>query len=628
MKGPAIVLLAVALFAPAPAAAQQAASAAPVTYDVAFPNAKHHEARITVTFRGLTPGKPLEAVMARSSPGRYALHEFSKNVYDVQVTDSKGKPLAFTRPTPYEWDVAGHDGTVTVAYTVFGDHADGTYAGIDSTHAHFNMPSSFMFAHGLEKRPIRVTFHPINGWRVATQLVPACNAPGYTECQADTYTAPELQYFMDSPVELSDFDLHEWKVGPGDKYTMRVALHHLGTPEQAAGFADAVKRIAQEEAAVFGEYAPYDFGTYTFLVDFLPWVYGDGMEHRNSTLITAQGSLSEDAARLISTPTHEFFHSWNMERIRDKGIEPFDFERADMSDNLWFGEGFTQYYTPLIMKRAGVRTLDQYAGEMGNYLDAVINSPARRIRSAVEMSEYAPFADAAVSIDLVNRPNVFISYYTWGAVIGLGLDMILRQRYHLSVDDYMRAMWQQYGKLQKDETPQRPYTTADLRRTLGELTKDTAFANDFFRRYVEGHEVVDYKALLAPAGLLLRPAHPDAAWLGPLRYIRFDSAGAFVAAPLPAGTPLYDAGVDEDDRIVTIDDRPVPDRAALEQALAAHKPGDRIAVVHVQRAMKKTATVTLEADPTLELVTYEAAGMPVTDAMKQFREDWLGTHVK
>ncbi|HET9982574.1 MAG TPA: PDZ domain-containing protein [Longimicrobiales bacterium] len=631
MKVAALAVVAAASLAPAVAGAQQTparGAAAPVTYDVAFPNAVHHEARITVTFRGLAPGRPLEALMARSSPGRYALHEFAKNVYDVSATDSRGRKLATTRPSPYEWDVAGHDGTVSIAYTVFGDHADGTYAGIDSTHAHFNMPAAFMFARGLENRPIRVTFHPRPGWKIATQLVPACNPPGMSECQENTFTAPHLQYFMDSPTELSAYDVHEWKAGPGGKYTMRLALHHLGTPQEAAAYTEWVQKVVREEEAVFGELAPYDYGNYTFLVDYLPWVFGDGMEHRNSTLITGTRSLRDAAARNIGTVAHEFFHSWNMERIRDRAIEPFAFERADMSGNLWFGEGFTQYYTPLIVRRAGIMSLDDYAGAVGGTVNAVVNLPGRRFRSAVEMSEYAPFADAAVSIDLVNQPNTFISYYTWGAAIGLALDLTLRERYKLTLDDYMRAMWQGYGRLQANGTPQRPYTRADLRRTLGQLTKDTAFADDFFRRYIEGREVVDYKPLLAPAGLLLRPANAGKAWLGPTYMLRFEEGAAVVAGPTLIGTPLYAAGIDNGDRIEAVDGRPVTDEAALLAMVQAHRPGDAVPIRYVERGETKTGELRLAEDPTLEVVSYEAAGMPVTDAIRGFRAGWLESRAR
>ena len=180
----------VVVFAAA-AAAQQ-----PTVYTITFPAPEHHYAEIEATF----PSAPatLEARMARSSPGRYAIHEYSKNVFDVRAFDGKGKELATVRPNPYQWNVTGHDGTVRITYKIFGNHVDGTYLGIDSSHAHMNIPATFMFARGFDARPIRVTFVQPKGknWKIATQLFP-------TE-DPFTFTAPNFQYFMDSPTEISD----------------------------------------------------------------------------------------------------------------------------------------------------------------------------------------------------------------------------------------------------------------------------------------------------------------------------------------------------------------------------------------------------------------------------------------
>ena len=135
-------------------------SQSPVEYDVSFDNAVHHEARITVTWRNIG-SEPLQMRMSRSSPGRYATHEFGKNVYKVWVVDGDGNQLDYTRPNPYQWDVAGHDGTVSVTYTLYADRAGGTYSGIDLTHAHLNMPATFMWARGFDDHPISISFNPV-----------------------------------------------------------------------------------------------------------------------------------------------------------------------------------------------------------------------------------------------------------------------------------------------------------------------------------------------------------------------------------------------------------------------------------------------------------------------------------
>ena len=263
-----------------------------VRYTVSFPNAAHHEARVVAEFPA-AGRDTLEIWMSRSSPGRYALHEFAKNVYDVAVTDPAGRALPVIRRDPYRWLVMGRGRPVRFAYTLFGDRGDGTYSQIDPTHAHLNMPATFAWASGLAARPVVVRFQiPVgSGWRVATQLVPTSDPL--------MWMAPDLAYFMDSPAELSDFRVRSWTVvGPGGRTdTIRIALHHQGTDAELDAFADAARKVVAEQVAIYGEAAHFDHHRYTFLADYLPWASRDGMEHRNSTVLTASGSLARDGTR-------------------------------------------------------------------------------------------------------------------------------------------------------------------------------------------------------------------------------------------------------------------------------------------------------------------------------------------
>ena len=190
------------------------------------------------------------------------------------------------------------------------------------------------------------------------------------------------------------------------------------------------RRSSAKRSPLFGELPEFDSNTYTFLTAYLPWASGDGMEHRNSTSLTSSGrfAIRNQRAGLLGTVSHEFFHAWNMERIRSAGIEPFDFEEADISGELWLGEGFTSYFDGLILHRAGLLPLDGLLGELAGTINAVHVRPGPQFRSPVEMSELAPFVDAAASIDRTAWPNLFISYYTYGSAIGLGLDLSLRDR--------------------------------------------------------------------------------------------------------------------------------------------------------------------------------------------------------
>src|SRR6188768_1830268 len=404
-----LVVLTVAALAAAPAAAPAAAQSA-IVYSVAFPAPQHHYAQVELTLPDL-PAAPLQLRMSRSSPGRYALHEFAKNVFDVHAFDKRGAELRIVRPNPHQWDVAQHPARVRVTYKVFGNLVDGTYLGIDASHAHMNMPATLMWARGLDARPVRVTFAPPEGsdWKPATQLFPT-DDPW-------TFTAPNLQYLMDSPTELSNQSFRSFTVrnADGKQFTIRTAVHHDATEADVDEYAAATEKIVREHGAVFGEFPEFDGGTYTFLGDYVPWGGGDGMEHRNSTVVAEGASIKGNVRGVLGTVSHEFFHAWNVERIRPKTLEPFSFEDANMSGELWLAEGFTQYYGQLIMARAGLSAGEQTLLSLANSALGVASSPAHRFRSAVEMSQLAPFTDAARSNDPTNYGYTFINYYPYGS---------------------------------------------------------------------------------------------------------------------------------------------------------------------------------------------------------------------
>jgi predicted metalloprotease with PDZ domain len=404
-------------------------------------------------------------------------------------------------------------------------------------------------------------------------------------------------------------------------------VHHTGTEAQVDSYTVMAKRIVAEEIAAMGEPAAYDFGSYTFIADYLPWANGDGMEHRNSTIITSPRGLGDQASRVavLGTLAHEFFHSWNVERLRPRSLEPFDFERENMSGELWFAEGFTSYYDDLFVRRAGYLTDEEYAGALTSPVNAVINTPARRHGSAVEMSRQAPFVDAGVSLDPTNARNTYLSYYTWGSAIGLGLELTLRTRFNLTLDDYMRAVWSRYGRPQTAAlAPARPYTQADLRAVLGEVTRDTAFAADFFRRYVEGREVVDYERLLRAGGFVVARAAPGRPFLG--ASLENDSAAVLVSGVLETGS-LHPAGISNGDRIHSVDGEATPTSEALGAIVARHRAGDVVRVEFSGRGVRRTVPVTLRERPDLQVRTFESAGLPVTDSIRAFRRSWLGSRV-
>jgi predicted metalloprotease with PDZ domain len=594
----------------------------PVSYRLSFEERVHRLMQVELALTDVPPGR-LELRMSRTSPGRYALHEFAKNVFDVRITDAAGRPLVVTRPSLHQWDVADPPAEVRVGYRVFGDRVDGTYLGIDTTHAHINMPAALMWARGFEQRPVIVSFEqpPGSSWRVATQLLTGGNP--------FTFSAPNLQYLMDSPTEFSAFALRTFTINDGQRTPVfRVALHHQGTDAELDGFARDVESIVREARHVFREFPAFEGNTYTFIADYLPWASGDGMEHRNSTILTSARPLSTHRLDLLDTVSHEFFHAWNVERIRPAALEPFDFGDASVTTELWLAEGFTSYYGPLVMKRADLYSLEDFLKEMGRAINTVRNGPGRQFRSLVEMSRFAPLVDAATSTDPTNFDNTFISYYTWGEAVALGLDLVLRERSagRATLDDFMRTMWTRFGTsaARSAGAVAAPYTGADVRAVLSEVAGDEAFASDFLARYVEGRDVVDYAPLLARAGIVMRPAEPGRAFAGEFT-MEETPRGPRITSLALYGSPLHAAGLDRDDVIVSLRGTRVMRSEDVDRLLGMSKPGEEVAVVFERRGQQVKATIELAENPAIELVAAESAGQTLTAEQRRFREAWLSS---
>lgn len=570
-------------------------------YTISFENAVHHEAFITATFPNITTDT-LAVRMSRTSPGRYALHEFAKNVYGFKAYDGKGNLLKVHRPDPYQWQVYGHDGTVKIEYLLFANRGDGTYSQVDETHAHLNIPATFMYAPSLELRDIEVSFviRKNLNWKVATQL---------PLVSGTTYAALNLQYFMDSPVEISNFGLREFQV---DGQTIQLVLHHNGTEEEFNTYFEKVKKVVLAEKEVYGELPDFDYGRYTFLACYIPNASGDGMEHRNSTILTSTRGLANGGMEgNIGTVSHEFFHAWNVERIRPRSLEPFDFEEANMSGALWYAEGFTSYYTNLILCRAGLISPKEYIEGLTGTFNYVWNSPATHFFNPIEMSYQAPFVDAATSVDPVNRENTFISYYSYGSVLGLALDLSLRE-IGLNLDDFMKLVWNKYGKTQT------PYTIEDLRNTLNEYA-GKEFGETFFGSYIQKSEMPDYESLFNAVGVGLT-TNPNIPYLGISARLNGDGNGEITSNP-KMGSPAYEAGLDKGDVITAINGEKFPDGMQFDAFISQFKPGDVLKVDFERFGLPKSTNVTLRPSSMYTIVVKEDETL--TKKQRNTRKEWL-----
>lgn len=576
-----------------------------ITYRLDLSNVRQHELGITVDFPAVPDGV-FYVKMPQFSPGRYAQHNFARNVYGLQAVGADADAVRIDRVDPSTWAITGHRGSVRLQYTLFANGGDGTYSGIDDRKLHLNMPASFLYGEALNDRPVllHIPGDQRPDWEVATQLVDVGNR---------RYAAPDYYYFYDSPTLVGEMQRAAFPVtSPGRVDTIEVALLGDATAETFGHYVGWVDSVVHAQQRVFGELPAFDYGRYTFLLSYNPWVRGDGMEHRNSTVCSAPVVLEGNQSRLIGTVSHEFFHCWNVERIRPASLEPFDFDHVNMSGELWFAEGFTSYYDDLSLVRAGILGVEEYARNLADQLNYVVHSPGRRYRGPAEMSRLAPFVDAATANDPDNYANTYISYYTYGAVLGLALDLELRQRGH-SLDELMRLTWQRYGK------PEIPYHIHDLQMALGEVSGDSTWAAAWFADHIYGSQLPDYGQLLEPYGIRLSQARPDSAGFFGL-HLEEGTEGLEVAGTIYETNPLYAAGVDQGSLILSLNGQPVRNRSEWDAAVATLRTGKSYRIGYRQLGREKFGEFTAAPSP-----AFRSALQP--DAPEESvarRAGWLG----
>ncbi len=618
-----------------------------VAYHFDFSNRVHHTTKVTISVPKVPNKEFLNLRMSRSSAGRYALHEFAKNVYSVIAFDAKGNKLEVVRSSPYTWNVLKPTDNMKVEYTLFADYADGTYSGINTIQAHLNAPATYLLVDNFydenfdkidlikrnseenkKKQTIKVTFSLPQNYKDSDNNLKDSNAEKWTvatqlpQLNDSVFYAPNYYYLLDSPVLIGDLFWSEWKEA-GQNY--RVALNKTGTEtteEEANQFVENIKRIVKEEIALFGEAPTFDYGTYTFLLNYQPTAHGDGMEHRNSTIISQDDKL--DFGHLY-TVAHEFIHAWNIERLRPESLEPFDFSSTNMSSELWFGEGFTSYYTYVIMRRAGLIDDTTFANLMNGMLNYVLTSPGHNFHSPAQMSQQAAFADAATANDPLSHHNTFITYYYYGGIMGLALDLELRKRFDKNLDDYMQALWKQFGKTEK------PYTMTNLKQTLAELTNDKQFAEDFFGNHITGNKLPDYNELLSTVAMEFQLTQKGKLWFGKVGLNiddKEESKNATISNYMLYGSPFYNAGLEKGDVLVSINNKLITSVNEYKEVLQTLEEGEKATITFERLGEKNTVEVVPEQIPYRALV-YLAENEPFVKAKQvEERKKWLSSKQK
>jgi predicted metalloprotease with PDZ domain len=409
---------------------------------------------------------------------------------------------------------------------------------------------------------------------------------------------------MDSPTEISNHMLRAFNV---EDQTIKFALHHNGTEEEFDRYFENVKKVVLQQKAIFGELPTYDYGEYIFLGCYIPNATGDGMEHRNSTIVTSTRSLANGGIDgNIGTVSHEFFHCWNVERIRPQSLEPFDFEDANMSGELWFAEGFTSYYDDLTLTRAGLITHEDYIKGLAGTFNYVWNSPGRQFFNPIEMSYQAPFVDAARSVDDVNRGNTFISYYSYGSMLGLALDLSLRAQ-NLNLDDYMKLVWTVYGKVETY------YTIDDLHQTLNSYA-GVEFGDAFFNNYIYKSEMPDFETLFETVGVDLKQQTDKAAFGLRLR-------NRVITSNTQIGSAAYNTGLEKGDKLLKIAGIEINETSDLNKVLGNFEPNQTLDIVYERFGKQQAIKMTLDADTSYTIASSE----DLSEIARANRNAWLGS---
>jgi len=495
-----LAALALAALLPPTLPAQQRATAAPlgIAYRVAMPEPASHLYHIEIDVDGARgPTVPLQLPVW--SPGRYAKMDFAKNIQDFAATDGAGRRLAWDKTSGSTWVVrTGGARSVRIRYRAFTNQLSGTFSVLDTAHANWNGASLFMYVDGRKPNPVTLTIAPPAGWQVIN---------GETRSAGQlVYRFPTYDHLIDTPTEIAPTLAVDSFVVDGRKY--RTVIHHNGPMASGvrARFVGDVQKIVRYQNTVF---TPPPIDQYTFLFN-LGYAGGDGMEHLNSTQVIDSRPLANGNDTLallpgIGTASHEYFHVWNVKRVRPVALGPFDYTREQYQPSLWVAEGWTQYYGHAALGRSGVVSRADFYRQMASTISQNLTAPGRKEVSARMASFHAPFWDGAVQQQPTNGGNTFFSYYTKGAGLALYLDLYLRAASNnaRSLDDAFNVLKRRTWNAPNTSyyLQGRGYTERDVELAVSEAAGEDM--QPWFDRYVAGTDDADYDAVLARAGLRL-----------------------------------------------------------------------------------------------------------------------------
>jgi predicted metalloprotease with PDZ domain len=572
-----LTLLAAALLMTYADSATAQTGAEPIRYAVSFPAPQTHYMEVTATVP-TERRADVELMMAVWTPGSYLVREFERNVEGVTASGPDGRSLAVTKSDKNRWRVAtGGAPSVTVKYRVYGHEMSVRTNWIEAGFALVNGAPTFLTLADRTPRAHEVAITPATGWSKSLTALP--EMPGGPH----RYRAPDFDTLTDSPIVIGNPAVYEFTVDGKKHYLVNEGEGGIFDGARAAKDLEAIVR---EYRRMWG-FLPYD--RYLFLN--LLTESGGGLEHKNSTVLMGTRWATRTRRAYIAwldLASHEFFHAWNVKRLRPVELGPFDYENEVHTKSLWIAEGVTDYYADLTLHRAGLITRDEYLDSLSDKVEELQTTPGRLVQSA-EMASFDAWIKYYRPDE--NSINTSISYYTKGSVVALLLDARVRKATNgaKSLDDVMKAAYEKYSG-------SRGYTADEFRAVAEQVAGVSLKA--FWDHAVTGTDELDYKEALETFGLRFRsvavPAdRPGKPWLG---INTRNDAGRLLVSQVRRDTPALAAGLNVDDEILAIDDYRVrADR--LDNRLEQYKPGDKVTLLVARREQLLRLDVTFGTEP-------------------------------
>lgn len=584
------------------------------TVDLAHPQTQNVEMSMTVRD---VRSEALDVALPVWRPGRYVVLDPAGTISRVAAVSPSGQALPITKIDKSTWRITTLGASeITVTYRVYANSLGDRTRHVDDTHAFLSPAMVFLYAPERRASPISVRIKAPEGWAVATGLDPVeqvSNPPVGRVSNLPVFHAADYDQLVDSPFEIGLHDLLEFEVR-GVPHEIVIWSSYTGIAAKPRYDADKLRadfaRIVEEESKVFGD-MPYQ--RYVFMLHVGPG-FGGGTEHINSTLMqTGRASLEDPDAykRFLGLVAHEFFHTWNVKRLRPAGLSPYDYAHENYTPMLWVAEGSTSYFDEVCLVRCGLHDADAYTHSLGDMIDAELTRPGRLVQSLEESS-----FDSWVKFNKSwpDSANTTVSFYSKGALVSLLLDMELRSRTGnaVSYDAVIREMYHRFP------AGSRGYTRDDMLKVITDLT-DSDFSG-FFADYIAGTKELDPAPALKAVGLECIP--PDPTKTRPTLGISLgDRAEKTVVTGVADGGPASEAGLAPEDEIVAMDGLRLR-TADLDKRLKAKPDGESVRITFFRRDELHALNVNVGARPDGKWTV--AHTKSPTESQIAAYESWLG----